>query len=299
MRSVLARLRDFRVWCLAGAAVLSAAALTAPTVRMNRSVYHYFIVFDITQSQNAEDYVLDGKPVSRLAFAKHAARAAIRDLPCGSSVGIGLFSAYDSSDMAMMMGDEGGWSARMPREPSVLAPLFGPIEVCRNFFVIDRTIEAVDWRMAWDDSSDITGGLYATINKAKALNGRTKVVFFTEGEPYVAYGGGDNFRPFSGAKREVKGLLVGVGGLVPAQIPKFDDLGNRKGFLATRSRLDESFLRRLEAETGLRYVRLLSAAQFSADLRAAEFAEREEVDVDIRLPLGALALILVLLAVLL
>src|SRR3989344_5906588 len=213
-----------------------------------------------------------------------------RVLPCGSSVGISRFSAYDSSDMAMMMGDEGGWSARMPREPSVLAPLFGPIEVCRNFFAIDRTIQAIDWRMAWSDASDITGGLYATINKAKALNGRTKVVFFTEGEPYVAYGGGDNFRPFSGAKREVKGLLVGVGGLVPAQIPKFDDLGNRKGFLATRSRLDESFLRRLEAETGLRYVRLLSAA---------EFAEREEVDVDIRLPLGELALILVLLAVLL
>src|SRR3989338_4963789 len=132
------RFSDFRLWCLVGVAVLMVAALLTPTVRMERNVYHYLVAFDITQSQNAEDYVLDGKPVSRLAFAKHAARAAIRDLPCGSSVGIGLFSAYDSSDMAMIMGDEGGWSARMPREPSVLAPLFGPIEACRNFFAIDR-----------------------------------------------------------------------------------------------------------------------------------------------------------------
>lgn len=295
MRRFAARLSDFRLWCLTGVAVLMAAALLTPTVRMERSVYHYFVVFDITQSQNAEDYVLDGKPVSRLTFAKHTMRAALRDLPCGSAVGVALFAAYDNSDMVNSMGDMGG-PPSMPRESAVITPLFGPIEVCRNFSVIDRAVEAIDWRMAWSDSSDITAGLYATIAKAKTFNDHTRVVFFTEGEQFPAVG---YVRSFAGKKGEVKGLIVGVGGLAPALIPKFDDLGNRKGFLSERSRLDETHLKKLEAATGLSYTRLTSATQFSAALRAPEFAEREEVDTDIRLPLAALALLLVLFAVLL
>ncbi|MDP3947301.1 MAG: hypothetical protein Q8Q41_01255 [bacterium] len=289
------RFSDFRLWCLVGVAVLMAAALLTPTVRMGRNVYHYLVVFDITQSQNVEDYVLDGKPVSRLAFTKYAFRAVLRDLPCGSSVGVGLFAAFDITSMASGMGDMMSQQPT-PREPAVMALLFQPIEVCRNFSVIDRTVEQIDWRMAWSDSSDITAGLYATIKKAKAINSHTKVIFFTEGEPTLEMG---YVRQMPGKKGEVMGLIVGTGGLAPAQIPKFDDFGNRKGFLAERSRLNEEYLRKLEAETGLRYVRLLSAAKFSADIRSAEFAEREEVDYDIRLPLAALALILVLLAVLL
>lgn len=293
--TLLARFRDFRLWCLIGAALLLAAVVMKPTVRMERSVFHYFVVFDITQSQNAEDYVLDGKPVSRLAFAKHAARKALRDLPCGSSLGVGLFAAFDISEMVGAMGDDMG-QAYIPREPAVIAPLFAPIEVCRNFSVIDRAIEAIDWRMAWNDSSDITGGLYAAIGKARAMGSHTKAVFFTEGEPFPAV---SYIRSMPGKKGDVKGLIVGVGGLAPAQIPKFDEFGNRKGFLSQRSRLNESYLKQLEAETGLRYTRLVSAKQFSAELRASEFAEREEVDTDIRLPLAALALLLVLFTVVL
>ena len=77
---------------LAIALLLLLGALFLPAYPIQRDTYTYLVFIDITQSMNVEDYELDGAPVSRLAYARQAIRRAIRDLPCGSRVGLGAFA---------------------------------------------------------------------------------------------------------------------------------------------------------------------------------------------------------------
>jgi mxaL protein len=283
------RIFDFRLWCLVFSALLVSVALLNPKVHTKKSTYSFFVVFDITQSQNAEDMVLEGRAVSRLAFAKHVMRETLRDMPCGSSLGIGLFASAE------------------------LVPLFKPIEVCRNFSEIDKVIEAIDWRMAWNDSSQVAFALYSAIARVKdwGLHKQTRVVFLSDGDETGSYAipsegfyvdspaAVDTPPPFTLKKGEVRGLIVGVGGLVPAPIPRFDEFGKRAGFLSSQSRLDEKYLKKLAAETGLEYVRLESARQLSSVLKSQMFGELREAEIDIRLPLATAALFFLLLGVLL
>ena len=71
---------------LAGLAL--AATFSRPTLRLKSPVYRYVFVFDITASMHAEDLSLDGKPVSRLDYAKHVTLDALKALPCGSEAGL-------------------------------------------------------------------------------------------------------------------------------------------------------------------------------------------------------------------
>ena len=95
-------------WLLAGAASAFAACLVNPGWPLERARFDHVIVLDITQSMNVQDESLDGKPVSRLAYAKQALREALLRLPCGSKVGWGVFTEYRSF------------------------LLFEPVEVCAN-----------------------------------------------------------------------------------------------------------------------------------------------------------------------
>jgi hypothetical protein len=71
------------------ALALLLAAWAMPTFNRSRATYDYLVVFDITQSMNVADYELGEAPASRLAYAREATRRALRDLPCGSRVGLG------------------------------------------------------------------------------------------------------------------------------------------------------------------------------------------------------------------
>ena len=62
---------------LAAAALALAATFLNPGLTLGRPLFDEVIVLDITQSMNVTDRVLDGKPVSRLAFAKHALRQSL------------------------------------------------------------------------------------------------------------------------------------------------------------------------------------------------------------------------------
>ncbi len=200
-----APLRDWRFWLLAVAFAALLAALLAPRIALSRPARDLVLVIDITGSMNARDYVLDGRPAARLDAAKRAGRALLAALPCQSRLGLGIFTERRTF------------------------LLFEPAEVCENFAAIDGAIAALDWRMAWEGDSYIARGVHAAVAAAVGL--KADLVFLTDGHeapPLPASG----LPAFDGKPGEVAGLLVGVGGLDPVPIPKFDDDGREIGFYA-------------------------------------------------------------------
>ncbi len=232
-----------RLALLVAALALTLLALTTPRIAAQRPVYAYVFVIDITRSMNVTDYQQGGQHLSRLEFVKSALRRLLPRLPCGSQVGVGLFSERNT------------------------ALLFMPVEVCGNFSAIDAALARIDWRMAWAADSNIAKGLYNTLQllttlEAEArLPARLSLVFFTDGHeappinPSYAPDFAELGRPgrdgdivpgtvtlqrqaqaaadapasFDGRPGAVSGLIVGVGGHGLSPIPKFDEQGRRIG----------------------------------------------------------------------
>jgi mxaL protein len=283
-----------RFWLLVLAALALSLALLRPTLALRQPVYRYAFVIDITQSMNVRDYHVPGMPADRLSFAKEALRTVLQDLPCGSEASLGLFTTQN------------------------VQLLFEPIEICRHLTLIEEVVRHIDWRIAWAANSHIAQGLYAGIREVQKLGGEAQLVFLTDGEqsPPLA-----QTPMFSGRPGDVKGLIVGVGGLHRTPIPKLD-MENRmigfweKGDINPGSRfrqgadaldadagqaadkdhepylssLDESALKALAVVTGLRYHRLETPRALSAALRAREFGRLRTVDADVRWVLAVLAL---------
>ena len=162
-------------------------------------------MFDVTQSMNVQDEQLGGKPIARLQFAKHALREALLALPCGSKIGMSIFTEHRSF------------------------LLFAPVEVCANLGELRSTLERIDGRMAWIGNSEVAKGLYSGIGIARQLPGTPSLVFITDGQEAPPLSPRHR-PPFDGKRGEVKGLIVGVGDLKPSPIPKTDPLGRPLGF---------------------------------------------------------------------
>lgn len=287
-----------------GLAVLALLPLSLPA---QRPVYTHVAVVDITQSMNVEDYRLEGRPASRLEYVKHSLRQALPALPCGSRLGLAVFTE---------------------RRPFLL---FEPVEVCSGYAALDAAVAGLDWRMAWDADSRIADGLR---NALEQFGGLGNVVFFTEGQeappPNPRYR--PDLRPFRGKAR---GLVVGVGGAVPQPIPKFNAEGAQEGFYREDevpqrstfglsemapdevegyharnnpfgnpkpggaehlSALREDYLRELSQESGLLYRRLDSHESLRQALLEPGLARPQTLATDLRrLPAG-LALLAVLAA---
>lgn len=200
---MLRRLRDPRLGLLLITFAALGAALADPSWTRPRAAYDLFFVVDITGSMNARDGMLDGHPASRLEVVKHRLRELIAELPCGSRAGLGIFTERRSF------------------------LLFEPVDLCGSFAAVDGAIAALDWRMAWEGDSHIASGVYSAIDVAHDVS--ADLVFLTDGHeaPPLPYTG----RPaFEGDPGKVKGLIIGVGGLSPVPIPKFDDEGREIGF---------------------------------------------------------------------
>lgn len=299
-------------WLLSGAACALAACLLQPGWMVERARFEHVIVLDITQSMDVQDEVLDGKPVSRLAYAKHALRAALLRLPCGSKVGWGVFTEYRSF------------------------LLFEPVEVCANLGELRATLAGIDGRMAWSGNSEIAKGLHSGIDVARQLPGHPALVFVTDGQEAPPLN--PRYRPsFDDKPGEVAGLIVGVGDLRPSPIPKSDASGRPLGFWQADevaqadlygsgrggslsgetmtgdgtaappapmlgatpgsehlSALREPYLRLLGSERGLAFVRLASADALAAALTAPALAKPTPVRADGRVVLAVLALALLL-----
>ena len=192
-------------WLLGAAAVALAASFLNPGVTLERALFEHVVVLDVTQSMNVTDAQLDGKPVSRLAYAKHALRESLLQLPCGSKLGWAIFTEYRSF------------------------LLFAPVEVCANLSELRATLAQIDGRMAWSGNSEIAKGVHSGIGVAKLLPGKPSLVFITDGQESPPLN--PRYRPaFDDKPGDVPGLIVGVGELTPSPIPKVDPQGRSIGF---------------------------------------------------------------------
>ncbi|MEI8571754.1 VWA domain-containing protein [Methylomonas sp. LW13] len=301
--TIAPNLRNYRFWLLTAALLSLSVVFFHPQTSAQVSLYRLVFVVDITRSMNTEDYQLDKQPVSRLQFVKQALRQELLKLPCGSQVGLGVFTERHST------------------------LLFEPIDVCSGFAEIDAAIAALDWRMAWAADSRIASGLLSTLEMLKDKD--QTLVFFSDGQE--APPPNRRYKPdLSPVKDKVKGVIVGVGGDQLAPIPKFDAKGQRQGFYKPEdvphrssfgesdlnpekiqgynarnapfgseaatgdehmSRLHESYLRQLAAESGLQYRRLSDTDSLDQALQQAEFAKPGTHTVDSSWRYAGLALL--------
>lgn len=315
-RSALAALRARRdALPMLLAALLLIAALLKPSVPITRLQIDAVAVVDVTQSMNVLDGRLGGKTVSRLALAKATLAELIGRLPCGSRLGLGIFSEYRTF------------------------LLLAPIEVCQHQQELLGTLTQMDGRMAWAGASEIAKGINSGMETVKALDGKPALVFLTDGHespPVNAH-----YRPrFTVERGEVRGLVVGVGGDEPLPIPKLDPSGNPQGLWGADevlqvdprslgrggsvggeqmvdpeeaqakalpgvtpgtehlSSLREDYLRLLTGETGLVYQRLGEEAALLETLSGDRLAHAAPGRLDLRPWLGAAALLCILLPLL-
>ncbi len=133
---------------------LLAATFTSPTMQLERATYRYVFVFDISQSMNVMDIPDTDLSITRLNYAKQTAAKSLSILPCGTEVGLALFTGH----RAFL--------------------LITPIEICANYRELSSILNNIDWRMMWEARSEIAKGLFKSIALMKELEGQTRLVFF-------------------------------------------------------------------------------------------------------------------------
>lgn len=276
-----------RDWLLLLATLLLVLAALLPPVAMERHVFSHLLVFDITQSMNVADQSIDGASLTRLAWSKRMATQALADLPCGSRLGLSVFASR--------------------RILMVLAP----VEICANYDELEQAISQVDSRMAWTQASVIARGLYTAIEAAAELPKPPSLLFISDGHsaPPVDE---ENAPEFSAPRTPVRGVVMGVGSLMPQPIPRSDSSGRFIGWweaddVVQRNRsedgpdsqeqlsaLHERHLQALARVTGLSYARIDSAAAFRRASQDPALAQTLRVPTDVRwVPALAAALLLI------
>lgn len=285
MRAALARLRralaaEGRV--LLPVALLLVLALVLPPLPIQRLAYDHVVVFDVTQSMNVEDYTLDGRLVSRLDYAKHAIAEELRNPDCDSRIGWGIFAGRK------------------------LVMLLAPVEVCGNYAALLAALEGIDTKMAFEQASEIQDGLYWIIDNLHQLKPFPDLIFMTDGHeaPPLAE---DLQRPFDGVRGEIRGWVIGVGGLEAKPIPKNDPDGKRVGYWHDTevfqltgtpnshehlSELHEEHLQQLANNVGFKYRRLTDVASLHEAMHDRSLAHLASVLTDLRWIPGLLAVLL-------
>ncbi len=270
-----------RLLLLAALALLAMAA-PDPGLPVRRPVYDVVVVIDITQSMNVTDYSLAGQPVSRLDYAKAALRLALLDLPCGSTVGWGVFAEYRTLLLA------------------------APAEVCANYGDMIGLLERIDNRMAWTNASQVGKGLISALKAVQGLPGGPGLVFISDGHEAPPLR--PPYRPrFDGRPGAVAGALVGAGGSEPRPIPMSDPEGRPLGFWGERdveqldgrggragehlSWLHEDNLIALAGEIGFDYRPLRTPADLRQVLTAPNLAREKPARLPLAAPLALLALL--------
>lgn len=263
---------------IVAALVLLLLAIVLPAIPMKHDIYEFVVILDITQSMDVEDYELQGEPISRLEYAREATRRALRELPCGSRVGLGAFAGYRT------------------------LLLLAPVEVCENYGDLLSSLSKIGGGMRWENASEITKGLYWSMRAAKDLGTRPNVIFVTDGQEAPPLDQ-DNVLPmFDDLKvGQVHGWLIGAGGLEPMPIPKTDEDGNRTGFWRADevmqpgnitpgskvrgaehlSALREPHLQELARQVGFDYARLGNLESIARAILDRRVARREKAPTDL------------------
>ena len=295
-----------RLPMLVAALVLAAAGLGRPILPVPSDVFRHLVVFDISQSMNVGDAIPGDDTLTRLEHAKAVVLEATAGLPCGSELGLGLFTGHRTF------------------------LLLAPIEICTGYPDLAATVRAVDWRMAWAARSEIAKGVHSGLGIAEALGPQTVLVLLTDGHEAPPLH--PELRPsYAGEPGTVRGLLAGVGGPVPQRIPKLDPQGKSLGYWeaedvmqvdelslgrgtsvpegyaeteagGVRARIDsgtehlsalrEPYLRALANGLRLRYRRVESAGDLRAELMHPDFANERESMTDLRPLLAGVAALL-------
>lgn len=262
---------------LALALLVLAPVLVAPGIDSKRAAYRYLFVADITRSMLVEDYVdARGRAVTRLAMAKSAMRRAVRELPCGAQVGIGVFT---------------GW------QPAIL---FRPVEVCAHRSEITTVIEHLDWRTTWASLSNVARALYNTLGYIEDWRpAPPALVFLTDGDesPNLEVYGTLPDLPITPG--QIDGLIVGVGATHASPIPRYSIEGEYLGYFGVdrdpmTSALEQAHLRELAEQTGLNYRRLRAPGDLAAFLDNPAYAQARVVTRSIGWLFAALALALLI-----
>lgn len=286
--------RDFAL--LAGTIVLLMVALLRPTIPLQRDIYSYLLVVDITQSMNVVDMKVDGKPATRLDHTRRLLRDTVSNLPCGTRISLGLFA---------------GASAAL---------LYSPVEVCQNYDTIQDTIAHMEWRQGWSGNSRLRQGAQSIAHIVRTMREPAQVVFFTDGEEAPRLHA-FNTLDLSGFQGGRGWLVVGIGSDQESPIPKYDEnnrllgywsaesmrmqpgvaqisqenIGARNDEVAasdndrTYSRLDEAYLQKYTAELGAAYVRGNSAADLQSAMNRLKPARHDVAPVDLDRFLAGLA----------
>ncbi len=281
MRQLVGRI-DAGLLRLGVAALLLLIAAVLPSVPFMRDTWRYLIFVDISQSMNARDGRIGATAVSRIDFSRQAIAGAIAQLPCGSQVGLGVFTQYRTLLMIK------------------------PVEICAHIDDVNATLANIGGRMRWNDSSEVAKGVSWAIRAARQVGDSSAVVFLTDGHeaPPLRADLPPIFDEVS--KGITGGLLVGVGAATPAPIPRTDRLDSMMGYWRAEdvvqgplgsdhlSARAQDYLMTLAPKAGLSYLGLDAVDDLGAALRDERFAVRAPVPTDLRwLPLGA-ALILLL-----
>jgi mxaL protein len=291
--------RDFAL--LAAALALLLATLLRPTIQVQRDIYTYLLVVDITQSMNTADMAVAGKPASRIDYTRRLLHDTIASMPCGTRVSMAFFAGAS------------------------VALQYSPIEVCQNYDAIQDNIDHMEWRMAWSGNSRMRQGAQAIAHLTRTLGEPSQVVFFTDGEeaPRLHAFNTLDLTGFQGAKGW---LIVGIGSDKGAPIPKFDENNKLLGFWSAESfqmqpgvaqisqenfgarnddvammdssrqfsRLDEEYLKKYSAEIGSDYVRGDNIATVQTAITRIKPARRDLAPMELNRLLAGLAGLLLL-----
>ncbi len=309
LHTIASAVVDWRLWMLALAFIAVVNALVHPKVALEREFFRYVFTFDITQSMNVRDAGTLAEPQTRLEFAKHAAIRSLHEMPCGSEIGIAIFTQYRSF------------------------LLFTPVEICEHFGEISQMIGEISWRMAWRSRSEIAKGIHSAIQLTGLIDNPTNLVFFTDG--HEAPPVNPDLKPVLKAKPvEVNGAIIGVGGFSSSPIPKLDADGNVEAFWKAGevmqvdvysygritgashepmvgidnsdlkakiqagqehlSSLHEAYLIELAEETDVNYHRLTGVDKLAEFLTQAKFAQKKSILSDLHWLFGLAALLLIL-----
>lgn len=300
---------------LVAAAVLLVLAWADPKALRTQQRWHHLAFVDVTQSMNTLDMPQAGSTStavaadSRLAFTRRALQRALADLPCGSKLGLGIFTEYRS------------------------LLLLAPLEVCAHYDELLAVIERIDGRLAWAGASEVSRGVESALHVSSVVAQRPSLVFISDGHEAPPLRGA-RLPTLTLPEQPAPGWLVGVGGDEPRPIPKFDPTGRALGVwqadevlqtdpaslgrtvggarqtlveadgapievqpgsgIEHLSSLKEPHLHALAQATGLQYLRLREPGDLSAAMRAPSLARPVQAQASWRWLPALLALLLLL-----
>lgn len=216
MNKILTLLKDYyETVLLILALLLLVLALIKPQIQLKQEVHNYLLVADVSQSMNAEDVKVNNQPASRLAYTQHLMKEVVKTSPCGTYVSVGVFAAEN------------------------VALLFMPLEVCKNFDIINDTIDHLEWRMAWSGNSRMTFGVKAAEATFDYLNIPAQMLFFTDGDESPK-ANGINRLDISNVRIGKSVIFVGVGGHEPVPIKRFNANNKFVGYWGTDAAAESS-----------------------------------------------------------